>query len=266
MGLRADVRGYYMIRIAICDDDEDVIENVKQHLIGIDSELTDERLNISAYTSGEMFLSDIDLGLSFHIVFMDIEMDGINGVDVGKQLRERQDGDDTIMIYVSSHNRFFEELVQIGSFRFIQKPIDNNKLRDTFSRALNQAIKLNRATKTSVIFKYKSGSDYHSITTSKIVYMKSVRRTIEVVAQDSIENRLYVEGKFYSTVDEVLEQLPKDSFVRCGRSLVVNLYFVHHIEKDAFILSDNKSTRVPIGRKYKHESEVTYFQYLEGAL
>ena len=82
-----------MIRIAICDDDAEVVEIIKQYLLQKEKQLPDEQLDISVFNTGEDFLKDIDCGALFHIAFMDIKIDGIDGIEVGQTLRNQTESD-----------------------------------------------------------------------------------------------------------------------------------------------------------------------------
>jgi Response regulator of the LytR/AlgR family len=245
-----------MIRIAICDDDVKIVEEIQSYLENKNKQTPDEDFDISIYQSGEDFLLEVDSGAAFHIVFMDIQMKGISGVSVGQILRNKPNGDDIILIYVSSHDEYFEGLVEIGSFRFIGKPIDERKLDDVFKRALNLAIK-HKSAYTPKLFEYKIGADKCVIDINKIAYMKHIVRLIEIHAQDGCIS------KFYGKLNEAIEQLPAEQFVRCERSHIVNLSYVARIESDKFVLKDKAATKIPISNTYKQDVRLAYFKYLE---
>jgi len=101
---------------------------------------------------------------------MDIQMGAMSGVDAGQALRMLPDGDDTILVYISSHDSYFEELVQLGSFRFVRKPIDEKELDDVFNRALMQAMKYCKASAAPSLFKFTIGSEPFTVKTNEIAY------------------------------------------------------------------------------------------------
>jgi len=248
-----------MIQIAICDDDDNVAKYLQDYLEETRANISDVWFDISRYHSAVDFLKAFENGLRFDVVFMDIEMEGINGVTAGQVLRDMSDGDDAVMIYISSHSHFSASLVQIGSFRFIKKPIDKVLLEDAFSRALKQATKLKKATRASP-FRFKSGADTVSVNISDIVYFKNVKRTIDIYIWDNARNCITLLTKFYSTVDEALEQLPETTFVRCERSHIVNLKYVLRLTKDALDLAGN-ITQIPVSKGFKSNVKKAYFEY-----
>ena len=93
-----------MIHVAICDDDSNIVEYIGKYLETKNKQTSDITLDISLYKSGEDFLRAIETGDKFQIVFMDIQMNDVNGVEVGKTLRSQPDGDDVIMIYISYYD------------------------------------------------------------------------------------------------------------------------------------------------------------------
>lgn len=252
-----------MIHIAVCDDDIGVTKNIHEYLMSKEKQLQDETLNTLIYHSGEAFLKDIELGAIFHIVLMDIQMNGINGVKVGELLRSRPGGDDIIMVYISGHGGYFEDLVNVGSFRFVKKPIDYNDLDDVFTRATNQAIKHKAALNAPEQFMYKVGLDTHTVRRDKIAYIKKNLRLAELYAWDDIQQDIKYVDKFYAKLDRAMLQLPEDQFLHCERSYVVNLAFVSNIEKDAFTLSNRNATRIPISKSCRIKARQAYFKYLE---
>ena len=252
-----------MIRIAVCDDDKSITQRIYGYLKAKDALLPAETLDISIYQSGEDFVRDVERGLLFHIVFMDIQMQNMSGLEVGQLLRKRPGGDDVIMIYISHHGGHFEDLVQIGSFRFIRKPFHEAHLDDVFSRALNLAMKYKNALEIPDLFQFKIGTETHMVRSDKIVYMKNCKRIIALHVWDPIENLIGIMSKFYSKMDEVVEQLPREQFVRCEHSHIVNFQYVQRMAKDAFILTDKSETRIPIGRAYKTDAKQAYFKHME---
>jgi len=250
----------FIIRIAVCDDDKNIAENIHRHVEMKAKQLQGEKLDIFFYKSGLDFLQDIELGATFHIVFMDIEMEEMNGVEAGQILRNRSNGDDIIMIYVSSHDSYFEDLVDVGSFRFIKKPIDEDRLDHVFSKALNQAIKYKNMAEEPSLFFFKVGAEISSVKADEIAYLKNIKRIIEIHVWDNTSKSIILLDHFYSNMDDAMEQLPKGQFVRSERSHIVNLEYVCRMNSDYFTFMDKNSTKIPIGRVHKENAKVAYFK------
>jgi len=252
-----------MIRIAVCDDDPRIVQCIHKYLIEKHASLSSETLDISTYESGEDFLRDTEDGHLFHIVFMDIQMQNISGLEVGELLRKKPEGDDVIMIYISHHDSYFEDLVQIGSFRFLKKPIDEAHLDTVFTRALHLAMKYKTALEIPSLFQFKIGAEIHTVSSDTIAYLKNEKRIIELHVWNLEDKTIGIINKFYSKMDAVLEKLPREKFIRSERSHIVNFQYVRRMAKDSFILTDKRETRIPIGRAYKDSAKKAYFKYME---
>lgn len=259
-----------MIRIAICDDNAPIAEITNRYLRAKAQQLWDKKLDISLYKSGVDFLRDVEGGTVFHIVFMDIEMPGMDGVEVGQALRKKLGGDKVLMIYVSSHDSFFKGLAEIDIFDFVRKPIDGGNLDNIFNRALEELAKREAAEKGLDLFVFEVGTESHSIKISEIAYLKAKKslfswgdskEIIEIYTWDGINETIGFLEKFAANINDVIKQLPKGLFVRCGSPYIVNLDYVSQMTKDSFALMGQGSMQIPIDEAYKDQAKIAYFKY-----
>jgi DNA-binding LytR/AlgR family response regulator len=216
-------------------------------------------MQVFVYHSGEDFLKAVDSGMAFHIVFMDIEMETMNGIAAGHQFRKNTDSYDVVIIYISSHNTFSDELLDIGNVRYIMKPYCEEKLDMAFDRAYTQATKHMEKTPQNEIF-YTVGKDQISVETENLVYLKSTKNLVSLYIWDSGSKSIRYLDKFYSTINEAMIQLPQENFFRCERSHIVNLAYVKQVWGTALVLSDNM-TEIPIGKTYRAEVKKAYFRH-----
>ena len=120
------------MKIAICDDEKEYIEDVKRHL------------NQYAYEHGLSFdLSEFNSSAEilksnkeFDIAFLDIEMDGANGIEVGRELQKANP--DTVLIYVTAYNHYLDDALDLGITRFFDKPIDSKRFYEGLERAISK--------------------------------------------------------------------------------------------------------------------------------
>ena len=181
-------QGDTMIRIAICDDDIDAIDEIRRHLMLAENQPHDMGMEIEAFHSGEDFLSGVEQGGSFSIVFMDIQMGGIDGVETGGILRKTPGGDEVILIYMSSHDSYYEGIAYVGSFGFVKKPIASEKLGAIIGRALPLAVKQSKNRKK--VFLYNVNKDIHSVAIDDIAYLKSRKRMVEIYTWDEAKEEI----------------------------------------------------------------------------
>jgi len=213
-----------MIRISICDDDMVFTDNLKQYLKIKNEKLQSEKLNVSVHRSGEGFLTSLEHSPLPHIVFMDIEMAGITGIQVGHALKSMPNGDDVILIYMSSHDSYYEGVAHVGNFRFLTKPIHYAKLDDVLNKAISKVLKDvgNRARN----FLYHINKDIFSIRVNEIVYLKCHNKTISIYTWGDQDKSISFHDNTYSSITATVEQLPSTHFIQCERSHIINLDYV----------------------------------------
>lgn len=248
------------MKIAICDDDASFTENLAKYIRKRSAEIETTEIQVFVFHSGEDFLSAVESKNSFDIVFMDIEMGGMNGITVGNHLRNQSDCDDVVIIYISSHTSFSDALLDVGNVRFIKKPCSIEKLDFIFDRAIAQVHKYMERTPSK--FVYTVHKDNLTVDTNRLVYLKGTGKLISIYIWDSTNKRIKYADKFYSSVSEAIKQLPQESFVRCARSLIVNLAYVEQLRSAAFILADEKETQITIGKTYRLEAKKAYFSHM----
>ena len=107
------------LKIAICDDEQLYIDNIVKHLdfFSIDNNIDFEK---SIFTNSfDMLASDI----KFDIAILDVEMDNMNGIKLGEELRKRNPH--IILFYVTAHRKYLDDALNLNAARFFEKPLDS---------------------------------------------------------------------------------------------------------------------------------------------
>lgn len=206
-----------MIKIAICDNEEEMCRLIEEHIHQV--EVSGKLIWIHKFLSGEDLLKSMESGNSYHMIFLDYEMDGLNGGQVGSAVREIYRDETCLLIYVSSHPEMMAKLLDTEMYHFIEKPI----IHKTFERIFLKACK--RVTESKDIFLLKSGKEQIPIGKDGIYYLESEARKIKVVTEEGI----YM---MYGKLDEVANEFlyPGSNFVRIHKSFLINIC---HCEKVA---------------------------------
>ena len=116
-----------MFRIAICDDNGAVcsaIENI------IDDFFKTETMHyeIDGFQSGEELLKELDDHEKYDLIYLDIELARLNGVEVGRYIREKLLDDYTQIAFISAKSSYALELFQIRPIHFLVKPFTPDRL------------------------------------------------------------------------------------------------------------------------------------------
>lgn len=120
------------MKIALIDDEQKYLEDMEQ--ICRDFGSTHQcRVETFSFHSGEDFLAAFDSG-RFSLVFMDIYMNGMNGVDAAQKMRQKDSG--CILIFLTSSMEFMPEAFSCHAFEYITKPFSRERVTQVLSEAL----------------------------------------------------------------------------------------------------------------------------------
>ncbi|MCM1268405.1 MAG: LytTR family DNA-binding domain-containing protein [Bacteroidales bacterium] len=195
------------MRIAVCDDDwairEELFRLIKKQAPEAD---------IAAYQSGKEMIS---AGEAFDISFLDVEMGEISGMDVAKQIREKEESlaQRSILIFVTGYREYMEEAFDVNAFHYLVKPIDPEKFAEIFLRARKEVAASGEQNRKQIMV--KSSDTRQKIWLRDIYYIESSNKKVIIHTTNGI---LEVYGKM-----EELENSLGNSFYRCHRCYLVNM-------------------------------------------
>lgn len=230
------------VQIGICDDRVEDIRILTEALYAYDASF-----QISTYTNGESLLSDCcDLKTLFDILFLDIYMPGLNGIETAGKIRAGMK--DTKIIFTSSSNEHYPEAYDVFAFNYILKPLNPEKL----NRVLDQALTgITEERRQQISFSYKATN--YRIFCMDILYIESRDKIICFHMTDRTTLQCYAK------LDEILEQLPGASFIRCHQSFVVNIFHVTEMAENHYRIGP---AVISISKKYLKAAKDKYFAYL----
>ena len=180
----------------------------------------------------------------YEIVFMDYQMDGIDGIETARKIREAND--DCTIIFISAYPEAALDSFEVGTFRFLKKPIDKQKL----FRALDDYIK-EFDFDNFLTIKTKDGT--WKIKISDIVYAEAKgKHTVIRTVTDYME--VFVHLKI------IENKLPAEKFIRCQRAYVAGFeHLSNHTSNE--ILFDN-GERAQIGKTYLKKFKEALQRYI----
>jgi len=225
------------LKIAVCDD----VPDDRQRLVSL---IKGEMLysEVSAYENSETLLWDFETGARFDIFFLDIFMEGMNGVEAAGRIRAADP--DALLVFVSSSEDFYRESYELYAFNYLIKPLTENKLAEVLHRAVEQ---LNKDAEQVVRISFNNG--IHTIHCSQLLYLSSKQHVVEFHLQTGEIL------KSYGKLDDFVMQLSANSFVRCHQSYIVNLKHVTNLSTGEFVLS---GISVPVSRSYFRQARDKY--------
>lgn len=228
-----------MYKFAIVDDEYMVLDKMEGCLKDVCKELQIEA-KIEAFSSGKDMICALDKDgkNAYHILFLDIEMNNCNGIDVSRYLREQAENETTQIVYVSGKSEYDRQLFEFRPFGFIEKPIDTERLRECVSKYIRIY------GKKQEIFDYKVGHGTYFISLSDVLYFESRGRRIRI-------NTINGEVFFYGVMQDVIERVKENGFFLTHKSFLVNYRFVKCFYPDSLFLVNDE--RIPISKGKRNE-------------
>lgn len=232
-----------MINIGICDDEASMRKSLRVSLEQT-LQLMGADYQIFEYDSGEALMRSRKAQW-LDILFLDIEMKDLNGMDTAKALRRQNSH--TLLIFVTAYPDFVFQGYEVHAFHYILKPYEEQKIGNVLTQALAELEK-----NTEHLFTLEQKSGTYKVPMKEIIAFSSDKRKIVI----SLENGDKLD--FYGKLDTVAEDLP-DYFIRCHNRHLVNLNFVTALEKDNCIC---KNHTFPISRPYRNALEIAFARLL----
>ena len=233
-----------MINIAIYDDDISVAKEIEELIKSI---VNTEVYNITIFDNGDDFLkSDLK---KYEMVFLDIEIGNISGIDIAVRLRNINKI--AIIFFITNHFRYISEALKSMPFQYILKPISQQKdfFIDEFKRGINKLKK----SKHSMLVKTYYGEEL--IKVGSILYIECLNRKVDIHTKDKV---ISCTGKLQELIDKLL---PYD-FIQCHNSYLVNLKYIVQIKHNVLMLNNGMS--LPISRRFLHSTRDSRDKYLAG--
>ena len=233
-----------MIRIAICDDlksDRDaLIKLIHNYFIVHPKDYT-----IQEYASASNLLADYEDNIRYDILYLDIFMKPLDGMNCAYKLREIDQH--AGIIFTTTSTDFAIESYHVQAAGYLVKPINRNLFADQLTHFLHN----HEQNEKRLIIKVRGNLEvipYH-----QIVYIESQNTNILVHTLDSRTLRTY--GK----LGDMEENLKNKRFLRCHQSFIVNMDHVKRAS-DEFLTTTNE--HVLIRKRDLSAMKAIYFNYI----
>lgn len=233
-----------MIRAAICDDENNVCSTIEKMLFRASMELN-LQLQTDVYYTGERLCERLEAGEYYDIIFLDIELEFKNGVEVGHFIRQKLVNDTVQIAYISGKTHYAMELFKISPIDFLVKPVKYDQLYDVMSK-LARIKKIYADT-----FSYKIGYDTYNEKIKNILYFESNDRKVTIF---TFKNT----SEFYGSLDDIYQQLKNFGFVIIHRSYLINYNNVKSFKYDSVTMLNGKELKISQSkRKYLRDLQIS---------
>lgn len=219
---------------AICEDEKEILGYLRRQLQE-QFKKNHFEITFSSYLNGTDLLSSISAGEKYDLLFLDIEMPGINGIEVCRKLRSLNS--DILIIFISNKEELVFQTFEVRPFRFIRKNHFQEELPQLVKDIQNE---FKGKTGYTLTIKEQNSSNVYSLNLNDIVYIEVIGKLCKIVTTSENYTLRYKLADF--------EKLLSDKgFLHPHRSYLVNYRYIFSIKKDHLLL-DNQM-QIPLSRK-----------------
>lgn len=236
------------LRIAVCDDEGDVLKNESEMI----RELLDEKnvkYKLDAYDAPGGLISSQVL---YDMIFLDIEIGKVNGIDVAEKMLERKG--DSYIFFITNYSVYMDRALDIRVHRYLSKPIDRNRLSSGIDSALKKLADSNKII-TITEMETKRVCD---IPIASVIYIENIGRHTKFFVTS---RPAFVGQEVFSKIKAQIES-EVDYFAAPHQSYYVNMRFVDNYDKNNVSLSyGRQSYTVEMSRRgYKGFNDKMFAQ------
>lgn len=243
--------GLDLIQIAVCDDSKTELALLKKMLEYYDEMHRLYSLKVAFFSDGDQLMQALKSGERFDIFLLDVMMPTVDGITLGRQLREKMSGGEIIYITASEH--YALEAFRVHAVNYLLKPLDHKEL---FS-ALDDVIgRLFVQTRYKEQFVMKTREGVRRMALDSITHVENAGRALRIFLIDGSVLESVVSQK---TFDEQVEPLLRDPmFLRTHKSYVANMRYVRTLTDKELYIADDYA--IPVSRR-NYATVYDAFQY-----
>ena len=196
------------MQIAICDDEVSMVQILEEKI----KKLLPDAV-IDKYLSGDELIAS---GSKPDILFLDIQMPGMDGMETAKMLR--QDNEDMILIFVTAAEEYVFQAFDVGAFHYLVKPFSDEKLKEVVTKAVHNIKRSSRLEKDEKYIMVQTAGSHIKIFLRDIVYAEVYNRKVIIHTRST-------DIEYYGKLQELSDMAGTD-FFRTHRAYLVHFKYV----------------------------------------
>ena len=235
-----------MYQAAIVEDEEVFLKSTKELL---SKTFKEKNIDVAFdfFMSGEEFLPMVELHFHYDIIFLDIEMPGMDGISVCRRIREISPG--ALVVFISNKEALVFQTFEVQPFRFIRKSELNEMV---FSLVDSIITELEKRKQKIIKIEEPSGGDVYSFDVRKILYVEAQRKECVIVTDSGLTT---VKSKLMTLESSLADQ----DFIKVHRSFLVNMSAITRIQKDSVLLKNGHE--IPLSRNMREEVKQAFLNH-----
>ena len=185
---------------------------------------------------------------AYDVIFLDISMRGQNGMELARQIREKEK--DVILVFVTSDASYVFDGYEVGAYRYLMKPVDEKKLWEILDYARTQ-----KEVEEENYILVKKDSQSVRVNLKDIIYIEAQKHYVNLCMEN--KESINIKTAFTELLQETQEK--SDTILLTHRSYAVNIEKVVRIGRTECVLSD--SSVIPVSRSFYKEVNEAFIKY-----
>lgn len=231
-----------MLHVTICDDDKIIADKIKD-IVEFEMKKREQDFEFHIYERGNDFLKADILGEE--LIFMDIEMPGISGIEVAEQLREDRRNEN--LIFLTSYEHLVFTSLKCFPFHFMQK----DKMEEEMGTVLEEFFTRKRQRRNELEYSIKN--EIYHVPINEIMYLTYWEHKITLVLEGGEKQQ------FRGKIKECEKQLGKEEFFKANQGAIVNLKYCRILNEIGFLMKDKEI--IQVSREKKKEAKQVFMGY-----
>ena len=218
-----------MLSVAVCDDEMLDCCNLAKDIREILGEAGAPFI-VRQFSSGRDLINAIE---NFDIIFLDIMMCGMDGMETAQFLRDKSF--DKILVFISASRDYVFQAYDVEAFQYLVKPVSYSKLQRVLHKA---AKKLESQSQDFIII--RQDRTKKKLLLRELYYSEIRGRIISAHSAEGVFD-------YYEQMGTLEEELLGKDFFRCHKSFLINLKYVDSYNRQEIFLDTGE--RIPIAKR-----------------
>ena len=237
-----------MIRIAICDDEKKILDEVSGYIKNY-AEKKSKEIEVFRFDSAALLIGALEDGKSFDIFVLDVYIGDERGTVLARDIRKL--GIESPIIFATTSVEHAPESYETGTLRYLIKPINPAKFYEAMDAALASVEKISQH-----LIKMKTENGLESINVSHIICSEVHDHYQYVTMYNGTQIKIRM------TVTELFTMLSGyGGFIRIGSAYIINLRHVKNVSRTEVCLYNDVSIQIPRGKHAEIKNAFWNFQY-----
>lgn len=206
------------------------------------------KLNVWHYVSAESFLFVWDSEKDFDVLFVDIQMSGMSGMDMARRIR--QSDEKIVIIFTTGISDYIEEGYDVAAMHYLLKPIREEKVKECLNKALTR-----RDNKKYILV--HTDEDIIKLPSDDINYIEAMGHGCIVGVKAGKNSSIIIK----ESISEMEKQVDENEYVKCHRSYICSIVNIHHIDKTSIYFDNGDS--VPVSRRMYDKVNQAFIRYFK---